>query len=102
MRLDWVARPCTRRRMSATSFCSGRTARRFSSENGWPPEKIDAAIASGETQTVPLHRPVPVRLVYLTAYPAAGGIAFAPDIYGWDARLLQLLDSSAGQVGSRA
>ena len=30
LRLDWVARPCTRRRMSATSFSSGSTARRFS------------------------------------------------------------------------
>jgi murein L,D-transpeptidase YcbB/YkuD len=76
------------------------------SRNGWPAEKVDAAIASGETQTVSLSRKVPVRLVYLTAYPLAGGIGFAPDVYGWDARLLQLLDAAtaatAGAAGTRA
>src|SRR5262249_12512882 len=43
-------------------------ARLLLGENGWAPEKVDDAIASGQTQTVALRRPVPVRLVYLTAY----------------------------------
>jgi murein L,D-transpeptidase YcbB/YkuD len=71
-------------------------ARLLLGENGWPPEKVDAAIASGQTQTVALRRPVPVRLVYLTAYPLDGGVGFAPDVYGWDAKLLQLLDGAVG------
>lgn len=41
----------------------------------------------GETpeQQVPLDRPVPVYLTYLTAAPSAGGIAFRDDAYGRDA-----------------
>jgi murein L,D-transpeptidase YcbB/YkuD len=33
-----------------------------------------------------------VRLLYLTAIPQDGRIVLAPDIYGWDAALLPLLD----------
>ncbi|MFL5296408.1 MAG: murein L,D-transpeptidase [Phenylobacterium sp.] len=77
-------------------------ARLLLTENGWPPEKLDQAIASGETQSVPLHRKVPVRLIYLTAYPQGNGVGFAPDIYGWDAQLLQLLDGAAGLTVAQA
>jgi L,D-transpeptidase YcbB len=37
-------------------------------------------------QVVPLDKPVPVYLTYLTARPGAGGITFLPDVYGRDAR----------------
>jgi len=67
-------------------------------EKGWPPERIDQVIASGQTTNVPLARHVPVQLVYLTAFPDAGRIAFRPDVYGWDAQMLELLD----RVGGRA
>jgi murein L,D-transpeptidase YcbB/YkuD len=64
---------------------------------GWSPEKVDQVIASGQTTSVPLKRATPVRLVYLTAFPDGGRIAFRPDVYGWDAQMLQLMDRSAGR-----
>lgn len=39
-----------------------------------------------------LRRRVPVRLIYLTAYPLEGRVAFARDAYGWDGQVLQRLD----------
>jgi murein L,D-transpeptidase YcbB/YkuD len=63
-------------------------------DKGWPPEHIDEVIAAGETTSVKLTQPIPVRLVYLTAFPEGGRIAFRPDIYGWDEKLLTLLDSA--------
>ena len=61
-------------------------------EPGWPAGRVDQALASGETLRISLTHKVPVRLLYLTAYPEGDRIAFRPDIYGWDARLLQMLD----------
>jgi murein L,D-transpeptidase YcbB/YkuD len=60
---------------------------------GWSAGRVDEVLASGETEHVKLSRAVPVRLVYLTAFPQGGHIAFRPDLYGWDAQLLQLLDN---------
>lgn len=46
---------------------------------------FEAALASGRERFVDLDRPVPVRLIYLTAYLDAGGtVRFRPDAYGWD------------------
>ena len=36
---------------------------------------------------------MPVRLLYETAFPEGERIAFRPDIYGWDAKVLELLDN---------
>ena len=64
----------------------------LANEPGWSAARIDETLAAGETVRVDLVRKTPVRLVYLTAYPENGRIAFRPDIYGWDVKLLQLLD----------
>lgn len=61
-------------------------------EPGWSAPRVDAALASGETIHIKLTHPVPVRLVYLTAFPQGDRIAFRPDVYGWDAELLNLLE----------
>lgn len=61
-------------------------------EPGWSAEKVDETLASGQTTRVNLTHKVPVRLIYLTAFPEGGRIAFRPDVYGWDAQLLQMLD----------
>jgi murein L,D-transpeptidase YcbB/YkuD len=62
---------------------------------GWSPQKVQEVIASGETTTVKLSRPTAVRLMYLTAVPdATGRIVYQPDLYGWDAPVVQLLDRS--------
>jgi murein L,D-transpeptidase YcbB/YkuD len=59
---------------------------------GWSPARVQEVIASRETTTVKLPRPVPVRLMYLTVVPGPSGLVDAPDIYNWDAPLLALLD----------
>jgi murein L,D-transpeptidase YcbB/YkuD len=55
-------------------------------------ERVDELLASGKTARVMLAHPVPVRLIYLTAEPKDGAIVYRPDVYGWDAKLLALLD----------
>jgi murein L,D-transpeptidase YcbB/YkuD len=55
---------------------------------------LDEAVASGQTQTLPLERPMPVYLLYWTAIAAEdGSVGFRPDRYGRDGLLLARLDS---------
>jgi murein L,D-transpeptidase YcbB/YkuD len=50
---------------------------------GWGREELDRRIATGETQDVPLAKPVPVHLVYWTAWVAPDGtLQLRPDLYG--------------------
>lgn len=50
---------------------------------GWPPERLNAAIEVGETRTVPLRKRWPVYLVYQTAWvDDAGELVVRDDIYG--------------------
>ncbi len=69
---------------------------------GWSAADVDAAIATGETQTVPLDLPVPVYVMHNTAYVRAsdGALILQPDVYGWDGRLLAALGDSAGRHGA--
>jgi murein L,D-transpeptidase YcbB/YkuD len=65
-------------------------------------EKIVAAIDAGETQTVPLQRKLPVYFLYWTAFAQGdGSIAFRPDIYGRDRRMLAALHSRALMAQAR-
>jgi murein L,D-transpeptidase YcbB/YkuD len=62
---------------------------------GWSADRVDAVLAGQETTEVKLARPVPVTLMYLTAFPVAGGaIQFRQDVYGWDAEVLRRLDAA--------
>jgi murein L,D-transpeptidase YcbB/YkuD len=61
-------------------------------EPGLSAERVDSILASGRTVRLKLARPIPVRLMYLTATPKEDRIVYLPDVYGWDARLLALLD----------
>jgi len=55
---------------------------------GWDQARLDAELASGRDQTVPLDRKVPVHLAYFTAWPDANGrIAYHQDVYSRDERL---------------
>ena len=67
----------------------------LANQPGWSPEHVQEVIASGQTTTIALSHPVAVRLFYLTAVPQDGQIVLAPDIYGWDAPVLELLDRAA-------
>jgi murein L,D-transpeptidase YcbB/YkuD len=68
----------------------------LSGQPEWTPEKIRAAMHSGDEQHVAVKRQVPVFIVYQTVWVDAGGVVhFAHDLYGHDARQVQLLDPSA-------
>jgi len=63
----------------------------------WQPADTEAALAAGTTRTVALSRPVPVFIVYLTAWVTEDGqVHFRPDVYSRDARL-----AAAGAPDSR-
>ena len=58
----------------------------------WTQESIQAAIASGEHETITLPRPLPVHILYWTAWVEPDGtVAFRKDIYGHDDQLEQAL-----------
>lgn len=67
----------------------------LATQPGWSPQRIDQVLAGGETTEVRLGRPVPVNLLYLTAFSAGGALSFRPDVYGWDAAVLRRLDARA-------
>jgi L,D-transpeptidase YcbB len=53
----------------------------------WTRAKIDAAVAAKSNRGVPLAKPLPVHLVYDTAWvDEAGTVQFRPDVYGRDQR----------------
>jgi murein L,D-transpeptidase YcbB/YkuD len=58
-------------------------------DQGWDRARLDAAIANGQRQTVVLENPIPVHLVYFTAWvDVQGEVNFREDIYGRDRALL--------------
>ncbi len=58
----------------------------------WTPEALQAAIDSGEQKTITLDRPLPVHILYWTAWVEADGtVQFRKDLYGHDARLEEAL-----------
>ena len=62
-------------------------------------DKLNAAIADPTTQHLPLKKPLPIYLLYWTAFADAdGAIAFRPDIYGRDERLIT---AAAGRAAAQ-
>ena len=62
---------------------------------------MQEAIAAGKTVRAGLTEPIPMYLLYWTAFvDANGGVHFREDIYDWDARLIAALDG-AGAAGVR-
>jgi murein L,D-transpeptidase YcbB/YkuD len=63
---------------------------------------IDEAVATSITKRSPLPKPVPVFVVYETAFADADGkLQFRPDIYGRDAEIWQQLKPKARAVATR-
>lgn len=61
----------------------------------WSRAGLEAAIATGETRTVSLDRPVPTLLLYWTASADLHGeLHFYRDVYGRDDRLLRALNDA--------
>jgi murein L,D-transpeptidase YcbB/YkuD len=52
----------------------------------WTEAKIDEAMQSGIEQSVPLKQPLPIYLVYFTAWEENGALQRVPDVYGVDRR----------------
>jgi L,D-transpeptidase YcbB len=62
-------------------------------QSEWPREKIDAAMHAGTEKHVKLEQPIPVYLIYQTAWVDEGGrLQFLDDLYGHDAAQLRLLN----------
>lgn len=58
----------------------------------WTPEKLQSVLASGERTTVSLPKPLPVHLLYFTAWvDETGTVQFRRDVYGHDTRLAKAL-----------
>ena len=63
------------------------------------PERIRTLIESGETQTLHLEHPMPVHIVYFTAFAEEdGAVGFREDIYGIDRELIEELRGVKKQV----
>jgi murein L,D-transpeptidase YcbB/YkuD len=68
----------------------------------WSRETLRSAIATGETRTLPLARPVPVFVLYWTAgVDARGTLHFYADVYDRDVAVLAALDAESDR-GTRA
>lgn len=66
----------------------------------WSPAKLRAALDAGVERTVPLARPIPIHLLYWTAWvDDDGALQLRDDIYARDARLLAALDAPPPQDG---
>lgn len=57
----------------------------------WDTERINQAMHQGTRQRINLAEPLPVYLMYWTAFVDADGVNFRRDLYGRDARLRQAL-----------
>jgi L,D-transpeptidase YcbB len=68
-------------------------AERVLASSKWDAAAIQRTVDAGKTVTVTLRQPLPVLLLYWTAFPwgHGGQVAFARDIYGRDARILAAL-----------
>ncbi len=63
-------------------------------------EEVDAILASGQTNQLPLGRPIPLFVTYFTAVSAGkGGVTELPDIYNWDRRINRSWVNSLSRLG---
>jgi L,D-transpeptidase YcbB len=61
-------------------------------DSTWTAERLESALTSDTTFTVPLERPVPVYVMYFTVRAdQAGKLTFYPDVYGLDQVLSEAL-----------
>jgi len=67
-------------------------------EPDWPLDRIRGAVAVGATRSITVGRPPRIVLFYMTAafVPEDGGVQFAEDVYGHDARLDAWLQAQTG------
>lgn len=69
-------------------------AARLLDDPSWTREALDAAVATGQTRTIRLARPVPIMLVYWTVdQDDQGRVVFRRDVYDRDPKLARALDA---------
>ena len=69
----------------------------------WTREAIEQTIQDGATRRIPLSEPMPVIIVYETAFVGDDGLVqFRPDIYGLDTQLTLALSQRATVMQSQA
>ncbi len=67
----------------------------FKDDPDWTTDRIDHVIADGKTIRAPLDKPVPIFLMYWTAFlDVKGRVNFRDDVYGWDSDLMGLIAAS--------
>jgi murein L,D-transpeptidase YcbB/YkuD len=65
----------------------------------WTPERIQAAMRAGREKHVAVKDPIPVYLVYATAWVEGdGSVSFRDDVYGHDRKQIKLLPPSPPPV----
>ena len=65
---------------------------------GWTRQRLADALDAGETQRIPLSRPLPVYILYWTAFVEPdGSVQFREDVYGRDRRLAAALAGGEGE-----
>lgn len=62
----------------------------------WTESRIRDEMASGESKTLALHRPLAVLIAYSTVIVKQGKVFFFADVYGHDARLARALKDAQG------
>ena len=58
--------------------------------------------ASSQEEFVPLPRPIPIYMTYLTVTPSGNGVTFRPDPYGFDALAMPQMFGSTDRIASAA
>jgi murein L,D-transpeptidase YcbB/YkuD len=65
----------------------------------WPPDRIHETAQGDKTVRVRLPRPIPVFILYWTAFgDGSGGVQFRNDAYDWDRKLLNLMSSESASA----
>jgi murein L,D-transpeptidase YcbB/YkuD len=69
---------------------------------GWSREEILGGMTRGVERIITLANPIPVHVLYQTAWvDAAGQVQFRDDLYGHDQRLREALAGKVGRAGER-
>jgi L,D-transpeptidase YcbB len=67
----------------------------------WTPQRLEEAIAGGGSLRIPVARPLPVYILYWTAFVGPDGVAqFRDDVYGRDRRLAAALAAERSAAGA--
>lgn len=69
---------------------------------GWTATDVDTAIAEGATRGVAIEKPMPLYVIYQTAFVDASGVNLRPDRYGWDQVLAKALTGQVAVAASAA